>query len=103
GDRSASRSLRLPPDRLEEQVQLGRQGRRETKRRSAGRMCELELRRVQEHALESALRQGTIELEIAVLVVARDRKPEVREMYAYLVGAAGHELRLEQRVPRHLA
>src|SRR5256885_8247920 len=54
--------------------------------------------RVQKHALEALLRQSPVELEVAVLIIARDRKSEVGEMDADLMGAAGQKLRRQQRV-----
>ena len=62
------------------------------------RMSELQLPRVQEHALQALLRQSSVELEVAVLAVTRDRKSEVGEVDADLMGAAGQQLRRQQRV-----
>src|SRR5882762_2803877 len=62
------------------------------------RMRELQFPGVQEHALQSLLHQTSVELEVAVLVITRDRKSEVSEMHADLVGAAGQQLRRQQRV-----
>src|SRR5258706_4937962 len=42
-------------------------------------------------------RQGSVELEVAVLVITRDRKSEMGEMDADLMGPAGQELRRQQR------
>src|SRR5688572_27989646 len=62
------------------------------------RMREAEPIRVQEHALQSLPRELLVQIEVAVLVVARDRKAEVREMYPDLVRAAGLQFRFEQAV-----
>ena len=52
------------------------------------------------------LRERAVELEIAVLVVAEDRVPGMREMHADLVRASGHEAQLEDaqavRAAEHL-
>src|SRR6266540_6865832 len=87
----------------------GRQGVQETSQRLGQwgaklhrvprkRMLELQLERVQEHALQALLRQRAVELEVAVLVITRDRKSEVAEMDADLMSAAGQQLRRQQRV-----
>src|SRR5438093_11020987 len=65
------------------------------------RMPERQFARVQEHALQALFRQSPVELEVAVLVVTRDRKSEVGEVDADLMGAAGQELRRQQRVIAH--
>src|SRR6266568_6569431 len=62
------------------------------------RMPELQFPGVQKHALQALLRQSAVELEVAVLVITRDRKSEMREMDADLMGAAGQQLRRKQRV-----
>src|SRR5439155_712923 len=62
------------------------------------RMPELQFPCVQEHTLQALLRQSSVELEVAVLVIARDRKSEMGEMDADLMGTAGQELRRQQRV-----
>src|SRR2546422_2860894 len=65
------------------------------------RMLELQFPCVQEHALQALLRQSSVELEVAVLVIARDRKSEMGEMDADLMGTAGQELRRQQRSEEH--
>src|SRR6266511_5810093 len=47
---------------------------------------------VQEHAFQTLLRERAVPREIAVLVVAGERKAQMREMHADLVRAAGLEL-----------
>ena len=56
--------------------------------------------RVQEHPLQPLLRELLVPREVAVLVVAGERKAEVREMHADLVRAPGFELGFEERERR---
>src|SRR5687767_15151465 len=62
------------------------------------RMRDAEPGRMQKHALQSLARKPLVQIEVSVLVVPRDRKPEMREMYPDLVGAAGFQFRFEQAV-----
>ena len=62
-------------------------------------MLEAQLGGVQEHPLQSLLHQPLVEFEIAVFVVPRDRKPEMRGMHANLMGAPGLQFRLQQGEP----
>src|SRR5438046_2173569 len=59
-------------------------------------MREREPQRMQEQPLQALPRETPVQLEVAVLVVARDRKTEMREMHADLMRAAGLELRFEK-------
>src|SRR5215470_1125374 len=63
------------------------------------RMFERELAGMQEHPLEALPREFPVQREVAVLVVAGDRKPDVGEVDADLMRATGGEGRLEEREP----
>src|SRR5688572_3123150 len=80
--------------------EIGRQRRLELHRRATDGMGEREASGMQEHPLQTGLRQFAVPREIAVLVVARERKAQMREMDADLMRAAGQELGLEQRERR---
>src|SRR5687768_15254186 len=58
---------------------------------------------VQEHPFEAFTDKSLVQVEIAVLVVAGDRKPKVREVHPDLVRAAGLELRFDQAESRNTA
>src|ERR1700676_44096 len=60
------------------------------------RMGEGESARVQEHPLQALLGKRLVPGEIAVLFVAREREPEMRQVYADLVRASGVQLGFEQ-------
>ena len=66
--------------------------------RPAQRMADDHPMRMQEHPFQALLRQYLVQGEIAVLVVAQYRKPEMREVHADLVGAPGFQFRIEQTV-----
>ena len=55
-------------------------------------MDERELPRVQKHTPQSFFRKRLVPGKVAVLVVARERKSEMRQMYPNLVRAAGPQL-----------
>src|SRR6185503_10300767 len=76
--------------------QIPRQRRLEGYRLAADGMDERELVRVQEHALQSFLGQRLVPGEVAVFIVARQWKPEMREMDADLMRATGLQFRLQQ-------
>src|SRR5712675_1496811 len=104
-NRSACRPSRTPAgdsasasQRLEKARQIFRKRCMQFQCFPGERMREFQFPGVQEHALQALLRQGPVELEVAVLVIARDRKSEMGEMDADLMGAAGQELRRQQRV-----
>jgi hypothetical protein len=61
---------------------------------AAGRVVEGQFARVQEHAREALLAAGqlAVEREVAVLRVADDRVPGMRQVHADLVRAAGLEV-----------
>jgi len=46
-------------------------------------------RRVQEHAFQSSPLQVAVNAKVAVFVIAGQRKTEMCQMHAYLVGTAG--------------
>src|SRR5712675_3256509 len=103
-NRSACRPSRTPAgdsasasQRLEKARQIFRKRCMQFQCFPGERMHELQFPGVQEHALQALLRQGPVELEVAVLVVARDRKSEMGEMDADLMGPSGQELRRQQR------
>ena len=52
--------------------------------------------RMEKHAFQATLRERSVRLVIAVLVIAGDRVTEVREMDANLMSAPSLELRFEQ-------
>jgi len=56
--------------------------------------------RVQEHPLQALAREDLVPGEVAVLVVARERKAQMGKMHSDLVRAAGLELGIEQRLGR---
>src|SRR5258707_9885293 len=102
--RSASRPSRTPAgdsasasEGIEKARQIYRKRRMQFQRFPGERMREFQFPGVQEHALQALLRQGPVELEIAVLVITRDRKSEMGEMDADLMGPSGQELRRQQR------
>src|SRR5882672_5187799 len=64
--------------------------------RAFDRMLERQPARMQEQALHALPRERAVEFEIAVLVIAEDGMPGVREVHADLVRAAGHETQLDQ-------
>ena len=61
-------------------------------------MPERDARGVQKHALQAAARKLLVQFEIAVLVVAGNRKAEVRKVHPDLVRAAGLEFRPQEAV-----
>ena len=56
-------------------------------------MREFELRRVEKQAREAALRELAVAREISVLLVARDREAQVRQVNPDLVRSAGEKVR----------
>src|SRR5450830_1307656 len=62
-------------------LQLGRQRRLEPQPVAALRMHKCELPGMQEHALQALLGQALVQIEVAVLVVARYGKSKVRELH----------------------
>ena len=91
---------RAPVEARDVRSELRRQRRLDDHIAAIHRMREADPARVQEHPLQSFPRERPVPREIAVLVVARERKSEVREMNADLVRAAGLELGFEQRLRR---
>src|SRR5215831_17538512 len=87
------------PHPLEEGGKIVGQRRHELDAAAGQRMVERELVGVQEHPLEALPRELPVQREVAVLVVAGDRKPDVREVDADLMRAASGERRFEEREP----
>src|SRR5690242_14875238 len=83
-------------ERGNEARQILRQRRLEVEAARPYRMRHAEAPGVEEHALQASLRQRLVPGEVAVLVVARQREAEVREVHPDLVGAARVELRFQQ-------
>src|SRR4051812_1113586 len=83
---------------LDESGELHRQRRFESDCRAGNRMSHRQSARVEKHALQAFARERLVEIEIAVLVVARDGMSEMREMYPDLVRAPGLELGLDEAV-----
>src|SRR5689334_9401802 len=63
-------------------------------------MCERHPPRVEEHPPQPSARERAVPREIAVFAVARERVPEMGEVYANLMRAPRLELGLEQRERR---
>src|SRR5439155_15886010 len=80
--------------------EIGRERRLHDDFAAFDRMGKTDPVRVQEHALQSLLRQNLVPREIAVLVVSRERIAQMREVNPDLMRASGLELRFEQRERR---
>ncbi len=87
----------LPRDELR---QVGRERRFDRQLAAVDGMREADPVRVQEHPLQPLLGELLVPREIAVLVVAGERKSEMREMDADLMRAPGFELGFEERERR---
>ena len=96
GRRQPSRGIEARDERRE----VRRQRRLDDDLAAVDRMREADAVRVQEHPLQPLPRERLVPREIAVLVVAGERKAEVREVHADLVRAPGLELGFEQRERR---
>src|SRR4051794_8642396 len=72
---------------LDESGELRRERRFESDCRGRNRMSHRQPARVKKHALQALARERLVQIDIAVLVVARDRMSDMREMYPDLVGA----------------
>src|SRR5438034_5261074 len=59
-------------------------------------MLEFQPPRVEKHAPQSTLGEGPVPREVAVLVVAGERKTKMRQVHANLMGAPGMQLRFKQ-------
>src|SRR5690606_5564036 len=93
--RSAMALLRCAQP-IDEALQLLRQRRLDGQGLARQRVGELQLRRMQEHALQPLAFEPLVEREVTVLGVTAQREAQMRQMHADLVSAAGFELDLEQ-------
>src|SRR5512139_2346234 len=91
-----SRSYCLVIQRVQKRSQFSGQRRLDHEVLARNKMIERKFGRMQEHALQPLLGQPPVEFEIAVLVVPRDRKTEMRGMHANLMGATGLQFRFQQ-------
>src|SRR5258705_9691774 len=71
-------------DARAEFLEVGGQRRNQLDLLRADRMRERKFGRMEEHSFQTFLAQSPVELEVAVLVVAQHRVPEVREVHADL-------------------
>src|SRR3954452_12899471 len=65
-------------------------------------MAELQACCVQEHALESLLSQTFVSFQIPVLVIARNRKADMRQMHPDLMRTPGLQFGIQQAIHRKL-
>src|SRR3989454_12717717 len=80
----------------DESREIGRQRRLDGQQSFFGRMRQRQSPRVQEHPPQTLFCERLVPGEVAILIVARQRKPEMRQMHANLMGAPGRELGFEQ-------
>src|SRR5438477_7081618 len=89
-------SLMRAIQRGKKTLQLRRQGRLQPYRCAVVRMLECDGARMQKHALQSTLGERFVPCEIAVFVVTRNGKFEMRQMHANLMRAPGLQLRCDR-------
>src|SRR5207253_10558730 len=76
----------------DESREIRRQRRLDGQHSIFGRMRQRQSPGVQEHPLQALFRKRLVPGEVAVLVVARQRKSEMRQMHADLMSAPGRKL-----------